>query len=89
MDTNEKLFMYSNQVTVTVGQGDSVMTFKWNVPSYDENNNVIGAHTIKEVSITVTTKMLIENAKQTLELVDQISQISGENVENNETNNKE
>lgn len=76
VDAEKRTIIYANETTITVTNGDAVMTFRWVTPQYDENNKAIGRIVEKEVVVSMPMGLLVDNANRSLGLVEQVKKIT-------------
>ena len=78
----ERVIVYANETTISAGKSDSTMIFRWVVPEFNENNEIIGKKVEKEVVISMTTDLLKDNADKSLSLLARIDELlSSESAE--------
>ena len=77
----ENIISYANHCSITIGPGDSVITYRWIIPEYDTNGNVIGNKMVREINITSPTDLLIKNANTTLDLAKKIQEAQEKQIE--------
>lgn len=78
---HEKVYSYANQASVTVGPTDSVINYRWVMPIYDDKGDLVGEKIVKEVAITCSTKLVIENANNVLELQAKLEDLHEKNIQ--------
>ena len=74
-DADAENIVYANETTMSMSNNDAVITYRWVVPVYNENNEPIGKKIVNEIMVSMPAAMFKENALKATGLIEKLEKI--------------